>query len=201
MVRSRNQSARVVLPACAVLPACVVLAGCVVLSAAVAGCSTAGREAPTRALAAAPATLPEIVADRYLRAITDRDWEAMASFLDERSTYRDDTMTFFGGEPIDLEGVESIVDFWRTSSEDTDARVDNRVRSRFTAGDWVVLVLRPFVSVDGELWDVPGRRIEGSFDQVTILRVRGGKILHHVDHVDYAALMGHVEAARAAAHP
>ncbi len=146
-----------------------------------------------------PVTAEERTAIAYLDAITRRDWEDMAAFLGEGSVYRDVTMAHFDSPAIDLRGVEPIVEFWRKSYEDTDARVENRILTRFTAGSWVILVLRPDISIDGAYWDVPGERIEGRFDQITILRIEGGKVRHHTDHVDYAEAMQHVEAARTAA--
>ena len=169
-----------------------ILAGWVFLT----GCASS-TSVPEPAAALEPATEAEKVADAYMKAITSRDWTAMAEFLTEDSVYRDHTMTYFEIPAIDLSGPRDIVEFWRESSESTDAMVENHVKVRFTAGPWVILVLRPHVSVQGEAWDVPGRRIEGTFDQITVLKVDGDKILHHVDHVDYAEVMEVVDAARA----
>ena len=75
---------------------------------------------------------------------------------------------------------------------------DSRQNSTISRGPLRSIAgISKYVSVQGEAWDVPGRRIEGTFDQITVLKVDGDKILHHVDHVDYAEVMEVVDAARA----
>ena len=141
---------------------------------------------------------PDTIADEYLAAVQAQKWKAMAEFLTDVSVYQDFTMEYFDRDAIDLVGAEAIVEFWRTSSEGAgtqDIRYD--VQKRFTAGPNVVLDIEVTVRNRGEDWDLEVDEFEVSGTLITFLRIQDGKVVHHIDFVDYAASFGQIEALRA----
>lgn len=136
-----------------------------------------------------------VVADDYLEAVQAQDWEAMAGFLTEASVYQDFTMEYYDREAVDLVGRDAIVEFWRTSSEDSGtSEIHYDVEKRFTAGPCVVLTLALRVRVSGEFFGVPKSEIELTGDLITFLRIEDGKVTHHVDYVNYGQVAPQIEA-------
>jgi hypothetical protein len=136
-------------------------------------------------------------ASGYLEAIQAQDWEGMHALLTQDSLYQDFTMEYFDREPVELEGADAIVDFWRTSSEDSGtSSIQYEVRKSFVAGPVFVADVWATITVSGEYWDVDEEEVELSATLIVFLRVVDGKVLHHVDHVDYAAALEPIETER-----
>ena len=129
-----------------------------------------------------------VVAQRYLSAIEEQDWQAMQGLLDTDARYQDFSMQHFGSAMIDLRGPEAIAGFWRQSSRDS-ATVSIRLdlSDRFVAGPNLVLRGHSEVRLRGSAWDLPLEMIETRFPQITHLRIVAGKVTHHTDHVDYGS--------------
>jgi len=134
------------------------------------------------------------VAEAYLECIEDQDWERMGGLLTGTSRYEDFTMEFFDRPPIQLDGRDAIVEFWRSSSEDSGtSEIDYEIVRRIVAGPMAILDLRGRVTVAGRFWELKAEEITFEFDQITTLRIVEGRVVHHVDHVDYADGMRQVE--------
>ena len=98
---------------------------------------------------------------RWIRSIEDQDWNAMASLLDTGASYVDPTMAHFNREPVELIGRKSIVDFWRTSSQESSSQdIRYELKRCFTSGGLAVLTLELSISVSGALWNVAKDRID-----------------------------------------
>ncbi|MEM1179730.1 MAG: nuclear transport factor 2 family protein [Acidobacteriota bacterium] len=133
----------------------------------------------------------------YLGALADADWEKQRSFYTDESVFEDPTADLFG-EPWRLSGADEITDFWRTNYEGSGTLgVVNTFDRIFVNGSRVVLVYDARVRFDGLQVGFPGERLEGTIQGVTVLRIEGGKVLHHLDHVDYAGAERDLEAMRA----
>ena len=142
-------------------------------------------------------TSVEKISDDYLASIQAQDWERMGSLLSDASRYEDFTMEFFDRPPIQLTGREAIVEFWRTSSEDSGtSSIHYDVVRRIVAGPMVILDLRGRVTVSGHYWELERDEITLEFDQISTLRILDGVVVHHVDHVDYADGMRQIDEQR-----
>ncbi|MCP4093561.1 MAG: hypothetical protein GY747_08930 [Planctomycetes bacterium] len=62
------------------------------------------------------------MADRWLSAIENHDWDGMGQLLHEDAVYDDRSMTYFGDGAEHLNGRDAIVGFWRSSDEDSGAQ-------------------------------------------------------------------------------
>ena len=126
------------------------------------------------------------LAEGYLATIQAQEWRKMQAFLDPDARYLDYSMEHFGRERMDLRGAGAIVDFWRTSSEDAgSSEIELRFSERFLAGPNLILIGESRGTNAGAAWRLPMETFESRFPQVTHLRVVDGKIVRHVDHVDY----------------
>lgn len=133
----------------------------------------------------------------YLGALADADWQKQKTFYTEESVFEDPTADLFG-EPWHIRGADEITDFWRTSYESSGTLgVVNTFDRIFVNGSRVVLVYDALVRFDGLQVGFPGERLEGTIQGVTVLRIEGGKVLHHLDHVDYARAQRDLETMRA----
>lgn len=142
----------------------------------------------------------DAVADAYLGAIQAQDWDAMATFLTDTSSYQDFTAAYFGQGAVDLVGSEAIAGFWRDSAEASGTtEIRYEVVKRFVAGPCVVIDFVVHVRARAASWRIAGGGdVEFSATLVTFLRVEDDKIVHHQDHVDYAAWDAATERLRAA---
>ena len=139
----------------------------------------------------------EDTATAYMHAIQNQDWERMVELLDATAIYQDFTMEYFGRDAIDLVGADAIVDFWRTSSEDSGtSEIRYVVNERFVAGPAVVYIMSINERVSGAYWNVDKPEIELRGKLVTFVRVENAKITHHIDFTDYASAMAQIEAQR-----
>ncbi|MEM9598333.1 MAG: nuclear transport factor 2 family protein [Acidobacteriota bacterium] len=133
----------------------------------------------------------------YLGALADADWEKQKTFYTDESVFEDPTADLFG-EPWRLSGADEITDFWRTNYESSGTLgVVNTFDRIFVNGSRVILVYEARVRFDGVQVGFPGEQLEGTIQGVTVLRIEGGKVLHHLDHVDYAGAQRDLEAMRA----
>lgn len=140
---------------------------------------------------------PESIVTRYLTAIDDMKWEQMRSYLADDAIYIDPTMTHFEQPAIDLEGADNIVEFWRSSSENSGtSNIDYTTTSCFQTAGYYVVNLDVSASVSGAYWNVDKDVIDLSGRVVSILRLRGDLVIEHHDYVEYAALDAEVERLR-----
>lgn len=158
-----------------------------VLSLGCAGQVTSPGDSPATATAP-PEESVEVIVERYISAIQTQDWRTMQAMLAADARYLDFSMEHFDRPMIDLEGPEAITGFWRESSRDSGTvAIDFDLDDRFVAGPNLVLRGHTEVRVRGSAWDLPLEYLEPRFPQITHLRITGGKVTHHTDHVDYGA--------------
>ncbi len=143
---------------------------------------------------AATPSSPEAVVDRYLAAISASDWDAMAALLAEDAHYEDRTMALFDRGAVDLRGPEAITRFWRESGEGAgSSAIRFERRGGFVAGPVVVLELRVHVDNDGAAWDMPGVSFTGEMNVISLIEVRDGRVVWHMDAADYEAALRQVD--------
>ena len=136
---------------------------------------------------------PYATARAYLQAVyTESDFEAMATFLTEESVWEDPTMAYFGDEKV-IEGADAIVEFYRWANLGGETRTTVEVKNHFVTGERVMMDVLYTTTSDGVLVGYPGVQLHGTSRGFTILQIRDGKVLHHLDHIDYPGLMRQVE--------
>jgi len=127
------------------------------------------------------------VALRYLGAIQAMDWSAMEALLDPAARYQDPTMAYFDRPPIDLAGSEAIVDFWRSSSEESgSSAIRYTVTDCFETAGYTTISYDILVDVAGSFWNVNQQSISIPGRVVSVLRTTGDSVALHIDYVDYA---------------
>ena len=147
----------------------------------------------------APAEPGELkrIALEYLGALADADWEKQKTFYTDESVFEDPTADLFG-EPWHFRGAAEITEFWRTSYESSGTLgAVNTFDRVFVNGSRVILVYDARVRFDGHQVGFPGEQLEGTIQGVSVLRIEDGKVLHHLDFVDYAGAQRDLEAMRA----
>ena len=155
-----------------------------------------GLVALTPARAQSPAELERIAMD-YLETLEAMDWERQKTFYTEESVFEDPTSEVFG-EPWHFVGPEEISGFWRASAESAGTlSIDNTYRKVFVTGSRVVAAIDARVRNDAANLGFPGEIFEGTIHVVSVLEIRDGKIVHHLDHADYAEALRVIEAFKA----
>lgn len=127
------------------------------------------------------------VAIRYLTAIDEMNWREMSELLADSAHYTDPTMTYYDRPAIDLRGRERIVDFWRSSSEDSGTSdISYTVTQCFETAGYHMVNLDIAITVSGELWNVDKDEILIPGKVVSVIRVSNGRVTEHHDFVGYA---------------
>ncbi len=134
------------------------------------------------------------LAERYLHTLYDPDFEAMAAFLTEDSVWEDPSLAYFDHGPRKIEGSEGILDFYRQSSLGGATKTTFTVEDHFVTGERVAMEVLYATQGDGVHLGYPGLEVSFTVRGFTVLTIEQGKILHHLDHVDYASMMQQVEA-------
>lgn len=126
------------------------------------------------------------VALRYLKAIDDMNWEDMAVLLAEDAHYTDPTMIYYDRPAVDLKGREDIVEFWRSSSEDSGTSdIGYTVASCFETAGYHMVNLEIAIRVSGEFWNVNRDEILIPGKVISLIRVQDGTVTEHHDYVGY----------------
>jgi hypothetical protein len=137
------------------------------------------------------------MADQWLSAIENHDWDGMAGLLHTDAIYDDRSMTHFSGDAVHLEGRDAIVNFWRSSDVDSGTEYLRYDRlDCFEAGEVIVINAQLNVDVAGAFWNIDRELIRLNGPQTTILTIRDGLISRVDDYFDYATAMKQVDAHR-----
>ncbi len=137
------------------------------------------------------------IAHQYLAAIQAMDWVTMESLLAPGARYQDLTMEYYDRDAIDLNGSAAIARFWMNSSRDsaTDSiRYD--VREHFQAGPCVLVIATTHVRVGGAYWHLEQESVDVQGTLIVYLKIVEGRVVHHMDFVDYGTAMKKIDAAR-----
>ena len=139
----------------------------------------------------------ERIAMDYLATLERMDWERQKTFYTAASVFEDPTSAIFG-EPWHFVGPEAIAGFWRDSAEKAGTlSIENTYRKVFVAGGLVVVELDAKVRNRATRLGFPDDEFECTFHVVSILRIQDGKIVHHLDHADYASAVREMAAVKA----
>lgn len=127
------------------------------------------------------------VALRYLDAIETMQWQRMRSLLAKDAHYTDPTMIYFDREAIDIRGAESIVEFWRSSSEDSGTnQISYETTACFETAGYHMVNLNIEIVVSGKFWNVNKPEIALPGKVLSVIRVVEGRVVEHHDYVEYA---------------
>jgi len=147
------------------------------------------KEAPT--VSSTPASVLD-TARTYLETLYRFDWEAVTPLLAEDALFEDPTSVIFGTETSRLEGRKAILDFFKNSSAGIGETSFEVLRS-FSTGEYAIFELVYRTEGDGAVLGYPGLPMKLKVPGTTILQVRDGKVVHHLDHIDYESLLRQVE--------
>lgn len=137
------------------------------------------------------------VATAYLAAYARWDVDALASFYDEDSVWKDPTSAELGAATGPFRGPRAIVDGLRKSTASiTDLHF--RFDERFASADHVVAIGRLIYTLPGALVGPSGRDVSFDLRVVTVLRVSGGKVREHSDYSDFSRWFERVREVQAA---
>ncbi len=127
------------------------------------------------------------VAIRYLSAIDDMNWPEMNSLLSKDAHYTDPTMVYYDRPAIDLKGRVDIVEFWRSSSEDSGtSNIGYTITSCFETAGYHMVNLDIAITVSGKFWNVNKDEIVMPGKVISVIRVEQGSVTEHHDFVGYA---------------
>ncbi|MBL6690381.1 MAG: nuclear transport factor 2 family protein [Pseudomonadales bacterium] len=127
------------------------------------------------------------VAIRYLSAIDGMNWAQMSSLLAENAHYTDPTMIYFDRPAIDLIGRDDIVEFWRSSSEDSGTSdIGYTVTACFETAGYHMVNLDIAITVSGKFWNVNKDEIVMPGKVISLIRVQDDAVIEHHDFVGYA---------------
>lgn len=127
-------------------------------------------------------------ADAYLAAYTGQRLDTLASYYTPETVFDDPTSEGFWGARFRVEGGANIVEAIRQGWAGVHGFIFT-VRERITFHDRVTLVGTSRLTLDGSMIGrAPGQDYIFDLPAVTILHIRDGKVLLHLDHYDYAPL-------------
>lgn len=128
------------------------------------------------------------VAQQYLNAIETMNWTQMEALLADDAVYSDPTMTYFDQNPVHRLGSSNIVNFWRSSSEESGtSKISYTTTQCFETAGYYVVNLDIDVRVAGAYWRVDKEWINLPGKVVSIVRVTDGEVSEHRDYVEYSA--------------
>lgn len=141
------------------------------------------------ATAAAPPSSAEdrlVVARSYFEALHTGQWDRVRALTGPAFRFSDPTAE--GHETVVTEAgdLETFLAYLRANRPDGDAEAV--VEDGFASGLHVTLVVRYRGHLPGEALGTEGGPRGFDVPGVTILQVVGGKVVHHLDYVDYETL-------------
>jgi ketosteroid isomerase-like protein len=130
------------------------------------------------------------VADAYFEAYIGRDWDSLESLLDENASFHDESAELvFGG--LLTEGKTAMMDRFRVGYA---AITHMRFATQRVIHSGAIAIYEGDLDWGLDLGD--GTLVSSVTPMVVILRVDGGKVVRHRDHVDYAPFVAAVRAAQ-----
>ncbi|MCP5052439.1 MAG: ester cyclase [bacterium] len=136
---------------------------------------------------------PVKTAAKYMKLLTSGDFNGLAKLYDEEVGFDDFTAEAVVEGGYHLRGKTEIIDFWKSTSK---GRISYSFtpRKQFRSGDYVVMTGVYRYKGTGEPLGLPKDLVvQLTVDAVTTLKIVNGKIRHHLDQVDYTALMKQLE--------
>ena len=139
-------------------------------------------------VAAAPSTAEDRLdlARSYFEALHAGQWDRVRALTGPGFRFSDPTAEGHETVITEAEDLETFLDYLQANRVDADAEAI--VEDGFASGRHVTLVVRYRGRLDGEAMGTEGGPRSFDTPGVTILTVVGGKVVHHLDYVDYETL-------------
>ncbi len=122
----------------------------------------------------------------YFEALHAGQWDRVRALTGPGFRFSDPTAEGHEMVITDAEDLETFLDYLQANRTDPDAQAV--VEDGFASGRHVTLVVRYRGRLDGEAMGTEGGPRSFDTPGVTILTVAGGKVVHHLDYVDYETL-------------
>jgi len=123
----------------------------------------------------------------YLETVYRFDFEAQAEYYTEESVFEDHTVDVFD-TTWRFVGPDEIVGLFRDTLPETPLRVTVDIQDAFIVEDRVHFYVHYINTGDGAPLGRPGETITVVVKGFTILRIVDGKVLHHLDYIDYPGM-------------
>ena len=152
--------------------------------------------------AAAASSTPEDrldVARSYFEALHAGQWDRVRALTGPDFRFSDPTAEGHETVITEAEDLETFLDYLRANRADGDAEAV--VEDGFASGRHVTLVVRYRGRLDGEALGTDGGPRSFDTPGVTVLTVVGGKVVHHLDYVDYETLERQLRDGTSGANP
>lgn len=132
------------------------------------------------------------IAQSYFEALHDGQWDRVRALTGPAFRFSDPTAEGHETVITEADDLETFLDYMQANRPDGDAEA--LVEDGFASGDHVTLVVRYRGRLAGEALGTEGGSRGFDVPGVTILTVVGGKVVHHLDYVDYETLQRQLSA-------
>ena len=139
-------------------------------------------------VAAGPSTAEDRLdlARSYFEALHAGQWDRVRALTGPGFRFSDPTAEGHETVITEADDLETFLDYLQANRADADAQAV--VEDGFASGRHVTLVVRYRGRLDGEAMGTEGGPRSFDTPGVTALTVVGGKVVHHLDYVDYETL-------------
>lgn len=133
------------------------------------------------------------LSETYLERLCAQDFEALGPLLDANALFEDPTRVTLTGKVQRIQGRAAMLDnFAKNARGQGQSKVE--IVETFVTGEHVVMRLNYISEGSANVIRVEGEApsISLVIPAVTILRIQKGRVVHHLDHVDYASILRQV---------
>lgn len=121
----------------------------------------------------------------YMATMEQANWDAQRTWYTEDSVFEDPTSDLWG-ESWRLKGPGAITNFFKTSYETSGTTgLEYRYQKVFAVKNRVILEFDAIIRNNGSFLQSK-EPVTVELHVVTILLFKDGKVIHHLDHADYA---------------
>ena len=122
---------------------------------------------------------------RYLDTIAAMDYDNLGTYYRAESEFKDPTAESFG-ETWHHKGPKSMVDFYRNANDTYKTiAIVYHYDKVYATGDYVVANYTAKVMSCAGAAGHPDKVFEGPINMVSVLKIRDGIVLQHIDYADY----------------
>lgn len=148
--------------------------------------ATAAAAADATPVDSVPADASELaIAERYLDRYTALDFDALASFYTDNSTWQDPTGAEVGASIEPIRGGDAILAHLRTVCQPIE-RMRLDVERRFESGGVVVSSGDFTMTLDRRAFGGAAGAVDVTLAIVIVLEIRDGKVHRHIDYTDFS---------------
>jgi len=133
------------------------------------------------------------LSETYLERLCAQDFQALEPLLDANALFEDPTRVTLTGKVQRIQGRAAMLENFAKNAK-SQGQSEVEIVETFVTGEHVVMRLNynskgsaNVIRVDGETPSV-----SLVIPAVTILRIQNGRVVHHLDHVDYASILRQV---------